>query len=102
MRTDPRRFDRVAEHPDYAATPAQPVLPADSAIGVAAVAGPLVLSLFGAVFVLIALSLLLTIKPPLFISLLFIAGGVVFVFGGIAIARSLVAIRDAPIERMIA
>ena len=50
MRTDPSRFDRVEQHPEYGSAPAQPVLPADAGLAVAAIAGPLLLSLFGAQF----------------------------------------------------
>lgn len=102
MRTDPSRFDQVERHPDYGSAPAQPVLPVDSGVGVAAVAGPMVMSLIGVVFVLIAITLLFAIRPPLLFSVLFIAGGLVFVLGGMAFAKSLLAVRNAPIERMIA
>ncbi len=102
MRTDPGRFDQVERHPDYGSAPAEPVLPVDSGVGVAAVAGPLVMSVFGAVFVLIAITLLFAIHPPLWFSLLVIAGGLVVVLGGRAFAKSLRAVKNAPIERMIA
>lgn len=102
MRTDPARFDAVEAHPEYSSAPTDPVLPADATIGVAAVTGPLVMSLFGGVFLLIALTLLFVIRPPFLFSLLFIAGGVGFLFGGIKIARGLLAVRDAPVERMTA
>ncbi len=102
MHVDPTRFDRVLEHPDYPSAPAQPVLPADAGIAVAAIAGPLLLSLFGAVFLLVAITLLLAIQPPFLVSLLFVGAGVVFVGGGIAMARTLIAMRDAPIERQVA
>lgn len=102
MITDPSRFDAVEAHPEFAAAPVQPVLPADAGIGVAAVAGPLLLSLFGGVFLLIALTLLFAVRPPLWFSLIFIAGGVAFLAGGITVARGLLAVRDAPIERMTA
>ncbi len=102
MRVDPGRFDKVAAHPDHASAPAQPVLPADSVVGVAAVAGPLLISLFGAVFLLIAISLLISIRPPLWFAVLFIGGGVVFVISGLVFARGALTVRDAPIERVIA
>lgn len=102
MRTDPSRFDAVEAHPEYGSAPTQPVLPTDAGIGVAAVAGPLVLSLFGGVFVLIAITLLVTFKVPLWFTLIFIAAGVAFVVGGMAVARGMLAVRDAPIERMTA
>jgi len=102
MRTDPTRFDRVLEHPDCAAAPAQPVLPADTAVGVAAVAGPLMVSLFGALFLLVAISLLITIRPPFLFSLAMIVGGLVVVAGGVIAARRIGELRDAPVERLIA
>jgi hypothetical protein len=102
MRTDPSRFDRVEQHPEYGSAPSQPVLPADAGVSVAAVAGPLLLSLFGALFLLVAITILLAFRPPLIISVIFVAGGLAFVFGGVAMARGLVALRDAPIDRVIA
>jgi len=102
MHVDPARFDRVLQHPDYPSAPAQPVLPADAGIAVAAVAGPLLLSLFGALFLVVAISLLLAIRAPFWIVLAFVGAGVVFVAGGIAMARTLVAVRDTPIERLVA
>jgi hypothetical protein len=102
MRTDPSRFDRVEQHPEYGSAPAQPVLPADAGASVAAAVGPLVLSLFGALFLLVALTILIAFRPPWFISVILVAGGLVFVAGGIAMTRGLVALRDAPVERIIA
>jgi hypothetical protein len=102
MRTDPSRFDRVEQHPEYGSAPAQPVLPADGGVAVAAIAGPLVMSLFGGLFVLVAITILLAFRPPLIFSVIFVVGGLVFVFGGIAMARGLVALRDAPALRTIA
>lgn len=102
MRTDPGRYDKVEEHPDYAAAPAEPVLPTDAGLGLATAVGPLMLGLFGAVFVLIAITLIVAIRPPLWFSLLFVVGGLVFAGGGVLLARGLLAVRHAPIERMIA
>jgi hypothetical protein len=102
MRTDPSRFDKVEEHPDYPSAPAQPVLPADAGLGVAAVAGPVVISIFGALFLLVAITLLVAIRPPLWFSMIVIASGLAFIAGGVLLGRVLLSQRDAPIERMIA
>jgi hypothetical protein len=102
MRTDPSRFDRVEQHPELGSAPEQPVLPADAGVSVAAVAAPLLLSLFGALFLLVAITILLTLGAPLIFSVIFVAGGLVFVLGGIAMARGVVALRDAPVDRLIA
>jgi len=102
MRTDPARFDRVLQHHDYAAAPAQPVLPADGGVGIAAVGGPLLVSLFGALFLLVAITLLLAIRPPFLISVIFVAGGLAFTLGGIVMARKVGELRDAPVERVVA
>ena len=101
MRTDPARFEAVEAHPEYASAPSDPVLPADATIGVA-VTGPLLLSLFGGAFLLIAITLLFVIRPPFLFTLVFLAGGVAFLVGGIKVARGLLAVKDAPIERMTA
>jgi hypothetical protein len=102
MRTDPARFDAVEAHPEYASAPSDPVLPADATIGVAAVTGPLLLSLFGGLFLLVAITLLFVIRPPFLFSLLFLASGVAVLLGGLRVARSLLAVTHAPIERMTA
>jgi len=102
MRTDPSRFDKVAEHPDYGTAPAQPVLPADAGPGVAAVAGPVMISLFGGLFLLVAITLVLAIRPPLWFSVIVIASGVAFIAGGVLLGRVLLSVRDTPIDRMIA
>jgi hypothetical protein len=102
MRTDRSRFDNLKQHPDFVAAPSQPVLPADGGITIAAVAAPLLLSLFGCVFLLIVISLLATMGAPLIVWLLFLGGGLVFVFGGVRLSRGMIALRDAPIQRVIA
>jgi hypothetical protein len=102
MRVDPGRFDKVTEHPDYPSAPAEPVLPTDAGLGVAAAAGPLMLGLFAGLFVLIAITLIIAVRPPLWFSLIFIAGGLVFAAGSVLLGRGLIAVRQAPIERMIA
>jgi hypothetical protein len=102
MSTDPSRFDRVEAHPEYEMAPEQPVLPADASIGIAAIVAPISMSLFGIVFLLIAIGLLVEIKPPLGFAIIFIAGALVFILGGIAAIGKLVAFRNAPIERLVA
>lgn len=102
MRTAPDRFDKAKEHPDFAAAPTQPVLPADGGITIAAVAAPLLLSLFGGVFLLVVITLLATMGAPLIVWALVLAGGLVFVIGGIRTSRGLIALRDAPIARVLA
>src|SRR5215213_1092229 len=102
MRADPGRFDRVEAHPEYASAPAQPVLPADASVGIAAVVGPLTVSIFGLVFLLIAIGLLLEIEPPLAVTVLFIGTALMFILGGLGTFTKRVQFRNAPIERMIA
>ncbi len=89
-------------HPEYASAPTDPVLPADATIGVAAAVGPLVMSLFGGVFLLVAITLLFVIRPPVLFSLVVLASGAALLVGGIKIARGLLAAKDAPIERITA
>jgi hypothetical protein len=102
MNTDPSRFDRVAAHPEYDTAPEQPVLPADAGIGIAEVVAPLSLSVFGVLFLLIAIGLLIEIKPPLLLSLMFIVGALVFILGGLSSIARLWQFRNAPIERQVA
>jgi hypothetical protein len=102
MRTDPSRFDRVLEHPDYVSAPNQPVLPADAAIGVATVVTPLALSIFGVMFLLIAITLIIRLEPPLAISLLFVGAALVVLFRGLAMGGNVIQFRNAPIERQVA
>ena len=102
MRTDPGRFDRVEAHPEYASAPAQPVLPADATVGVAAMVGPLTVSIFGLVFLLIAIGLLLEIEPPLAFTVLFIGTALMFILGGLGAFGRRMQFKNAPIERVIA
>lgn len=102
VRVDPGRFDKVEEHPDYASAPAEPVLPTDAGLGIATAAGPLMLGLFGVVLALIALSLLFVFRPPVWFILMFLAGGAVFAGGAVLLARGLILVRHAPVERVIA
>ena len=101
MRTDPSRFDRVVEHPDYGRAPEQPVLPAD-AVGIATAAGPMTVTLFGVVFFLIAVTLVLQIRPPLVVSIFVIGGALVFLLGGVGMIHKLVEFHNAPIHRHVA
>lgn len=102
MRTEPSRFERVREHPDFAAAPAQPVLPADGGVTIATAAAPLLVSAFGVVFLLVAITILAAMGAPLIIWVVFLAGGIAFVVGGVRTSRGLIALRDAPIRRVIA
>jgi len=102
MRADPSRFDRVAAHPEYGTAPNEPVLPADASVGVSAIAAPLSLSLFGIVFLLIAITLLVEIQPPLAFSIIFIGGALVFILGGLGTLGKIYQFRNAPIARCIA
>jgi hypothetical protein len=101
MRTDPSRFDRVVEHPDYERVPEQPVLPAD-AVGVAAAVGPMTVTLFAVVFFLIVVTLVLQNRPPLAVSIFLIGGALVVLLGGIGGIHKLVEFRNAPIHRHVA
>ncbi|MEO8702585.1 MAG: DUF2500 family protein [Kofleriaceae bacterium] len=102
MRTDQSRFDRVREHPDFASAPEQPVLPADSGFGIAEVVGPMVITTFGIVFVLIAITMLVHMQAPLLFTLAFIGIAVMIIRAGTRQSAQLVSYRNAPIERMIA
>lgn len=102
MNTDSSRFDRVVAHPEYGTAPNEPVLPADAGIGIAAVVAPLSLSLFGIVFLLIAIGLLIAIRPPLVFSLMFIAGALLFIAAGLGAVARVMQFRNAPIERLVA
>src|SRR6185295_19618075 len=67
MTTDPARFDRVTEHPDYAATANRRIeLPYGS---VTAIAAPSAFAMFGILFLLIAIGLLVEIGPPLWFTI---------------------------------
>ena len=98
MRTEPSRFDRVVAHPEYASAPDQPVLPADATIGIAETIAPLTLTVFGLVFLLIAIEL--AGSSP--IALVGIGFAVLLMLAGIKLSAQLVRQRNAPIERLIA
>lgn len=100
MRTDPSRFDRVVAHPEYATAPEQPVMPA--AIGIAAAVGPMTMTIFGLVFFLIVLTMILQVHPPLAITLIFVGGALIVLFGGIGMLGKLVEFRNAPVHRFVA
>lgn len=101
MRTDPSRFDRVEAHPDFTAVPVEPVLPAD-AIGLDAVAGPLALSVFGLVFLLIVLTLIHDTDPPLALAILFVGGALALLLAGVGAIATVVRFRQAPVHRLVA
>lgn len=102
MRTDQGRFDRVLAHPDYASAPEQPVMPTDAGFGIAEVVAPLSLSVFGIVFLLIAVGLLVDLQPPLVVTIMFIGVALVFILGGLSMSARLVNFRNAPISRVVA
>jgi hypothetical protein len=99
MRTDPSRFDRVMQHPEYRQAPEQPVLPAD-AVGIAVAVGPVVMTAFGLVCFLIVLSLL--DMMPLPIAIAFVGGALVVLLGGMGMVAKLVQFRNAPVHRFVA
>ena len=101
MRTDPTRFDRVVEHPDYGRAPEQPVLPAD-AVGVAAAIAPMTMTLFSVLFFLIVVSLVIAIKPPILIAIFVIGGASVVLLGGIGMIQKVLEFHNAPIHRHVA
>jgi hypothetical protein len=100
MNTDPSRFDRVEAHPDYRTAPEQPVLPADASVGIA-IAAPISVALFG-IFVLIAIGVLIHLRPPLMFSLVFMAVIGAIAVNGMRRFGSIIEFRNAPIERQIA
>jgi hypothetical protein len=102
MRTDPARFDRVAAHADFELMPEQPVLPADANLGIADVAGPVLLTMFGLVFLLVVLSLVVGGDVPLLIVAVFVAGSLAFVLGGVRMVERLVRFRNAPVAKVVA
>jgi len=102
MNTDPSRFEQVEEHPDFAAAfERAPILPADANIGIA-VAGPAALSLFGIVFLAIALTLLADSNAPLAFTILFVMGGLTIILGGLSMASRALRFKNAPIQRCVA
>lgn len=102
MGTDASRFDRVEAHPDFATAPAQPVLPADQTIGLGHMVGPAFqTALWGIVLVFVIASLIST-GASLMTSLV-----VILILGAIVVRRikkirGLVALRDAPIQKITA
>ncbi|HEU0036981.1 MAG TPA: hypothetical protein VFQ53_40500 [Kofleriaceae bacterium] len=101
MNTDPSRFDRVLADARYETLPQQPILPPDTQVGVAAMAGPFLVSMFGMVFLAIAIGLLLEIRPPLAFTILLVGGGLLLVFGGLDSVATVMQFRNAPIEREV-
>ncbi|MBS1122481.1 MAG: hypothetical protein H6Q90_4709 [Deltaproteobacteria bacterium] len=100
MNTDPSRFDRVEAHPDYRTAPEQPVLPADASLGIA-IAAPVSIALFGIV-VLIVLGMLITLRPSLMVTVIFIAAIAVIAANGMRRFGAIIEFRNAPIERRVA
>jgi hypothetical protein len=102
MNTDPSRFDRVEEHPDFPRMIERaPVLPADANLGIA-IAGPAMVSLFGAVCVAIALNLFFDEDAPVLFVLLFLAAALAIIFAGLSMASRALRFKNAPIQRCVA
>ena len=76
MNTDPERYDRVLAHPEYPATANRAIeLPHGAAI---AVVGHGAAVLFGLVFLLIAITVLIDFELPLAVTIIF--GGLILLF----------------------
>lgn len=102
MNTDPSRFDRVEEHPDFSRVyDGAPVLPADANIGIA-IAGPAMVSLLAIVIVAMALTLLAGSGVPLLFTFVFVLGGLWIAFRGFAMANDALRFKNAPIQRCVA
>jgi len=100
MNIDPARFDRVTEHPDYAATADRAVeLPYSPAIAVAA---PTSFALFGLLFLIIAIGVLVEIKPPLWFAIPFVIGVLMFIGGGASMAIGGFRFHNTPVARLVA
>jgi hypothetical protein len=99
VRTDPSRFDRVVQHPEYNRAPDRPVLPAES-VGIATAIGPMAITMFGFLFFLIVVTMLDLM--PLVIAVALIGGALVVLLGGVGMIAKLVEFRNAPVHRFVA
>jgi hypothetical protein len=100
MTTDPERFDRVTAHPDYPATGNRAIeLPYGS---MAAVAAPTGFALFGVLFLVIMIGVLIEIKPPLWFAIPLVIGSLMFIGGGASMAVSGLRFHNTPIVRLVA
>jgi hypothetical protein len=100
MTTDPARFDRVTEHADYAATANRTIeLPYSS---LSAIAAPSGFALFGLLFLILAIGVLVEIKPPLWVAIPFVIGVLMFIGGGTGMAVRGVRFHNLPIVRLVA
>jgi hypothetical protein len=99
VNTDPERFDRVLSHPGYPATADRKIeLPHGAAL---AVLGPGSLVVFGLLFLLIAINILLELEPPLAVTMLFVGLVLLFIVNAMAwTARGLQFYRT-PIVRQV-
>ena len=85
MTADPERFDRVTQHADYAATADRRIeLPYSSVL---AVAGPGLVTMFGVLFLLVAIGMIVAIGPPLLFSIIFIGMAIAFIVGSAGLTR---------------
>ena len=102
MNTDPSRFDRVEEHPDFhAAFERAPILPSDAGIAIA-VAAPAAMALFGVVLLVVMLGMLVHVGAPFGFVLVFLVGGVAVVSAGLAMSNRALRFKNAPIQRCVA
>jgi hypothetical protein len=100
MTTDPARFDRVSEHPDYPATANRAIeLPYGS---ISAIAAPSGFALFGVLFLILAIGVLVEVKPPLWFAIPFVAGVLMFIGGGAGMAARGIKFHNTPIVRLVA
>jgi hypothetical protein len=100
MTIDPARFDRVTEHPDYGATANRAIeLPYSSITGIAVPSG---FALFGLLFLILAIGVLVQIKPPLWFAIPFVVGVLMFIGGGTGMAVRGIKFHNMPIVRLVA
>src|SRR5262245_31628760 len=100
MNVDPARFDRVTAHPAYAATADRRIeLPYGS---VTAIAAPSGFALFGLLFLILAIGILIEIRPPLWFAIPFVLGVLMFIGGGAGMAVREIRFHNLPIVRMVA
>lgn len=98
--TSPQRFDRVTTHADYPGTAQRAIeIPHGAAL---AIAGPATFGLFAMLIMLIAVGLIIDMKPPLGFTIAFIAIGLAMIGGAVAMTVRGLAYYRAPIVRMVA
>lgn len=99
MHTDPERFDRVFSHADYPATADRRIeLPHGAAL---AVLWPGSLVVFGVLFLLIAVNILIELEPPLAITIIFVGLVLLFIVNAMAWTARGVQFFRTPIVRQV-